>query len=236
MRIFAVLTCLFAAGALFAQESQADYQLNRAVEFLEAGELRPAKKWARKSLKNDPEDPGVHYVLGDIYLLKQKEKRALAFFERSRALYPEYALTQYKLGVCHLRLGEEDRAMDYLNRAIDIDSSLADARLTRAFINIENGRTEAAFQDLDSVLFHDMLNPEAFKQRGLLHFQNHAFAEAESDLSACLVLRPDDGDALYHRGVARIELGKRTAGCADLRAAQRLFHPRAPRVLKDYCR
>lgn len=48
-------------------------------------------------------------------------------------------------------------------------------------------------------------------------------------------LNPKRADARYNRGVLRLRLGKRAAGCKDLKEAVKLGQKGAKKILDQYC-
>ena len=58
------------------------------------------------------------------------------------------------------------------------------------------------------------------------------FAKAVADETAALAKEPDDAGSLYVRGVARLRLGEKLAGNADIEAARKI----APNIAEIYAK
>jgi regulator of sirC expression with transglutaminase-like and TPR domain len=60
--------------------------------------------------------------------------------------------------------------------------------------------------------------------------------DALKEFDKCLEMNPNFPDALYNRGVVRLQLKQRKSACEDLNKAAELGYQRAYSMLDAYCK
>ena len=56
-----------------------------------------------------------------------------------------------------------------------------------------------------------------------------------SDFIKAIEINPNDAEAYYNRGIAKIKLGQKDSGCLDLSKAGELGDSQAYEAIKDLC-
>jgi tetratricopeptide (TPR) repeat protein len=77
------------------------------------------------------EQEDIAFGIGTLMFGMQRNARALAYFERSRAIWGPYPATAYNAALCHKRLGATQDALRLLDEALELDpdyTAAADAR------------------------------------------------------------------------------------------------------------
>jgi tetratricopeptide (TPR) repeat protein len=137
-------------------------------------------------------------------------------------------------GNSYMRLKDYKKAEDDFSRAIVYDKRNPQAFMFRGMANHRLNREAAAFRDFRRAI---ELNPEYFRtyeQRGLIYYEQKRFDLAIADFDKSISLKPT-GDAHYHRGAIRSQMGDRDGGCQDMLAAMELGHPRATLEYRKLC-
>jgi lipoprotein NlpI len=111
-------------------------------------------------------------------------------------------------------------AKDEYDRAIALDPRLAAAYYNRAVLHTDLEEFASAKADLDKAI---ELNPKmevAFLQRGVVYAQTKNFLAAIADFDKVIQLESDAADAYLMRGYAKLELGQKAEGEADVAKAK----------------
>lgn len=80
-------------------------------------------------------------------------------------------------------------------------------------------RLEIALRDCDLAVRRSLRAPGVLDSRGMVHLRIGAFDKATADYDAALARVPGMAWSLYGRGVARVKLGRKAEGEADIAAA-----------------
>jgi len=86
-----------------------------------------AEEQVRQVLKEAPNTPEAHFVLGQIYLYRSDLPRAMAEFQAELAINPAYTLALTRLGDAYTRAGQLENAQMALQRSIWLDASNAES-------------------------------------------------------------------------------------------------------------
>ncbi|MHC4428143.1 MAG: tetratricopeptide repeat protein [Planctomycetota bacterium] len=124
----------------FDAEDHAD----RALEMYERGRWAEAEAELRKALALNPDQPEWHFNLGLTLEAAQREREALACYERSVVLMPGQLDPLLAAGIVANRLGHYDRAVDWLGQAIRIDNQCESAYAHQIEGYVRLGRHEEA--------------------------------------------------------------------------------------------
>jgi len=86
-----------------------------------------AEEQVRQVLKEAPNTPEAHFILGQIYLYRSDLPRAMAEFQTELAIHPAYALALTRLGDVYTRAGQLENAQMALQRSIWLDARNAES-------------------------------------------------------------------------------------------------------------
>ena len=81
---------------------------------------------AETALKQSPQIPMAHFVVGEAALYRQQIPQAIAAFEAERAVNPSYAPVYDRLADVYQRVGRYDDAQQSLLRSLALDTSSTD--------------------------------------------------------------------------------------------------------------
>jgi tetratricopeptide (TPR) repeat protein len=119
-------------------------------------------------------------------------------------------------------MGEPKNAEEYYESAIAIDENYSEARVNYTVLLKASGQFDAALREINQSINN---NPDIFENyfiRGGIYFIYGEYDNAIEDFDLYLEIFPDDAEAMFNRGVAKI-LNQDTAdGCEELRESLRL--------------
>jgi len=96
-------------------------QMQRAFTDMEADKYDSAAQRLERLVGIDPENPAIFYNLGVVYTFLKREDDALAEFQRSIDLYPDYYQAWYNIGqICLIKKNDISRAFHCFDRAAAI--------------------------------------------------------------------------------------------------------------------
>jgi tetratricopeptide (TPR) repeat protein len=186
-----------------------------------------------RAISNAPNLAGAYRDRGKVKLELKDERGALEDLDRAIAIDPRSEARS-------LRGALKSSKGDYRGALADLDAAVAvvpDAGTYR-----DRGRVKLALQDeqgaLDDFDRAVSLDPrsEARFWRGMVKIDRGDYRGALTDLDAVIAGAPDDAEALFLRGLAKVNLSDRAAGCADLGKAQSLGYKPAPGQRVPDCR
>jgi tetratricopeptide (TPR) repeat protein len=177
----------------------------RGIIHLAGSRLATAETSFTQALEADPAGPfaalALHH-LGDIRQRCGSDLEAVAFFEHSLAMKPDFAFGWNNLGVSLQRLGRNHDALAAFERALVLDPSYQAALRNCGLVLAIMGQAEkaAAFFARVTTLAPD--DSEAWTQLGLVELKRERFPAAEAAFRRALVLDPAMTDLHAHLGEA----------------------------------
>jgi tetratricopeptide (TPR) repeat protein len=100
------------------------------------------------ALAKNPNAPGLHYALGNVYWKKLDFEKAKSEFEKELELAPENYLATWKLGNIHLTKREYDQAFQFLHKALLQKPDLPQARRDLGRALFQTGDFEGSIEQL----------------------------------------------------------------------------------------
>ncbi len=137
--------------------------------YSDEGELAAAVEAFRLALMREPENPEVHFHLGDALYRQGRIDAALERFYAAVELDHDYLEAWTQIGSVHRELGEPLSAIDAFLVAIDIHDEFAEAHFQLAETLAELGRDDEAVEHWEAYLACDDRGPWADLARQRLH-------------------------------------------------------------------
>ena len=167
----------------------------------------------------------VSYLrLGMIYYLKADYDAALAYLDQAAIANPEAVLPITYRGYLHHDNGQFDLAIADFDRVIELQPDSAEALLHRSMAFNGKRDYERALVDCNEAIRLSQTSEatEGHNSCGNAHFGQGNFKQAIDDYDLALKLWPEYPEALYGRGAAKIRIGDRIGGQADIDTARNL--------------
>jgi tetratricopeptide (TPR) repeat protein len=116
-----------AATTYFEQAADADALFAAALELEDAGRLQGAAEVYARALAAAPDDPAMHFNLGNVLFGLGEHEESLASYQAALRCDEEYAEAWNNLGNVHALLGNHEDAIAAFRRAIQLVPSYATA-------------------------------------------------------------------------------------------------------------
>ena len=152
--------------------------------FEERGEYPGAIAEFKRALEQNPQAPGLHYALGNVYWLEGQNDKAVPEFEAELQIAPEDYLSTWKLGNIYLQERQYDKALTYLQKAIQERPSLDQAYRDLGKLYMQTNDNKRALFYLQKVvqMAPTEANPHYLLALTYRHLGNTAESHTEMDL------------------------------------------------------
>ena len=198
--------------------------LLRGDSYLELNQPGEAIKDFDTVLALDPNNEEALRRSGRILFATGKFEEALEIYSSILKANPDNTAALVDRSLCYEKLDQLSKALDDLNRAMELDPTLTEKHKTelaalymqRGSQFLEDGKWEDALADFKLAMQADedsRPNAEdamatAYLKRALQLLEDDGPEVALADLNSCLLLRPEDQQALRLRGGIHVQLGK----------------------------
>jgi len=119
---FALMGVLLVGGAMLARKhNRGQLALAAAEQSLRAGDQQQAMSNAQRAVREDPNRPDAHFLLGYIYLRQNDFDKALQEYRRVIELKPDMADAYSQICVVYLRMRSFDDAAASCQKAVALD-------------------------------------------------------------------------------------------------------------------
>jgi len=156
---------------------------------------------------------------GVAYLRKGEYDLAIEAFDEAITLNPNYGEAFANRAGAHLKKNEYDRAARDYDAAIGLDPNLKAVWSGRCWTRAILGALQAALEDCNRAL-QGATNAATYDSRGLIYLKMGQLGAAIDDYSSALRSDPKLASALYGRGLAKLKIGDKAGGDADISAAK----------------
>jgi tetratricopeptide (TPR) repeat protein len=120
------------------QSAEAATLIDRARERMGAGDNDEALALLKEAAENDPNNPGIYMLVGDLHLKRSKGLPALQAFQRALALTPSKAAPLYGIARAYEMAGERRVAMHHYRLYLRSEAADVDPKLRRkAWMKVE---------------------------------------------------------------------------------------------------
>ncbi len=138
-----------AAAAIFAQIAPASphygaAQVSRAISLARLDREDEGLEALRRLAARSPEDPTVHFAMGDFFQRNDAFEACARAYEaglaRLESVSERYWRSYFRLGACYERSGDWDRAEENLQKALELRPNQADVLNYLGYSLVEQGR------------------------------------------------------------------------------------------------
>ena len=194
-------------------------QLNRLLEFYQAGRHGDAEKLALTLTEEFPDHRFGWKVLGAILKQTGRISESLIPSQKAVQLSPKDAEAYNNLGITLQELGRLEEAEASFTRAIALSPDYAEAHYNLGITHQEQGRLNEAQASYQQAIALKYDLAEAHNNLGLMLERLDRLDEAEVSLRQAIILKPDYAEAHSNLGFTLTKLGRLDEAEAILRQA-----------------
>jgi tetratricopeptide (TPR) repeat protein len=176
-----------------------------------------------------PDSYHVHQLLGQLYVDREEDDKALTEYRAVAAARPDLPGVHFWLGHLYWKHGDADHAQAELTRELELDPGHPEADGELGAVLVAEGRVQEAIPHLESAIHAKPDLWPAYSQLGRAYASEKQFARAEAVLKRALA-HDTDGSVHYQLGLVLRTEGKSNEAAqafAELRAIkeERMFAP-----------
>ena len=196
-------------------ESLAQKGMEMGQAALDAGDLTGAAQTLNAATKLLPDDPKLHFLLGNVYNQANQFAQAIAAYESVLNLEPESSSAHTNMGVVFYKMGDLETAQKEYIAALDIEPDDAETHYLLGAAYVQQEQLEQGQEEFETALeLDDKLAPPYIGLGNIKLLQGDLNAALEMADQA-IALTPDSPEAYFLLGQVHIQLGN----IADARAA-----------------
>jgi len=183
------------------------------------GKFDKAKEYAQSILKFDQRSFLSYYAVGVVAYKAGKLKEAVDAFDRSRALYDEYAPNMYNLGVALYNSRTPQMALARLRKACLLEPKKPMYHFSQGWVAFQMKDMGYAYNSFRRVLDEDQMGPYAPTARGLMAMARQNFKDARKEVDEALKRDPAMVKALVLKALLQVQEGKKDDAVKTLQEA-----------------
>jgi tetratricopeptide (TPR) repeat protein len=178
--------------------------------------------WRHNLAHGGDDNPRAHAQLGDWLLAQHRDEEALAQFETTVRLDPDYPSALQSAGLLLMRRRAYPEAEAHLARYVQLEPGQTAARCRLAQALSFQGKTSGALDLLRETVRQEASNPEVHYQIGFALMRTPQLAEAVTSLEEAIRLDPARPEYHLDLGIALVEAGQPVRALTHLLDAERL--------------
>lgn len=199
-----------------------EYDLNQALFYLNAGDIKSAEPKLVSALKKDPNLVGAINALGIVYLNKRDFDNAIKQFRRVIQLNSKFYDAYNYLGVIFTEIGKYELAKENLLVAANAETyrTPENAFANLAALELNNNKLEAALRYVEKGLERNKNFAPLYNLKGIIFENRKEYKEAISNYEKALsLLTEDDPTFLVNIGRTYAKMGDKQKALDTLEKA-----------------
>ncbi len=201
------------------QEEKAKMFYERGLAFKQANKMDQAASDFVHVIELQPDYPGAHIALGDVYDSQQKFDLAIQSYSKTIQLDAKSPAAYHNRGLTYRKMGKMEKALSDYSNAISIDHQFVPSYYNRSFLyHYVFGDSEKALQDCDQILNIEQ-SAKAYKVKGIILYEIEKYSEAEEMFSMALMFEPTNAELYHYRFMANEQLGNNDEALLDKQSA-----------------
>ena len=205
-----------------------------AVQYMQMGELEPARLAAKRLYSLEPDNPNAQYVYGRILEETQRFQEIVDPLARKMvADRPNDPHALFLLGMIDYDEGNQQESRQEFTRSLEIDPNNNDARYYLAMLDEHQGNLDVARASLEQVVQNNPEHASAQEELGVIRLHQGDVAGARTALEAALKLRPDAPQTHYQLALVYARLGMTAEAKIQTEAYQKLHQALNDRLKRE---
>ena len=171
----------------------------------------------QEAVRNKPNDPSLHYLLGVKYQNEGQDSKALAAYQKAVNLNPRYIEALLALGALQSAQGDQDGAIKALKKAVQLDPKNKEARIWLSVVYgrqgltlLEQGKAADAAKILQLAAANNPMDTVALNNLGVALATLGDLDLATQAFQKAIKADPANDGAHYNLGCAYLQMGDKT--------------------------
>jgi predicted O-linked N-acetylglucosamine transferase (SPINDLY family) len=186
--------------------------IKEGIQYLKAGDVRPALESFQQSLALAPEDAIGLYNAGVACYALSRMQCAIDYFRKAVKLAPDLVEAHFNLGQACQASGFDSQAMTAFKNALDLNPHYADAAFQVGRLYQATGNRQQAQAYYRRTLNANPCHAQALNNMGVIYRDADRIDQALSCFRDALAVKPFLAEAHYNMGVAFQKNGEYTKG------------------------
>ena len=200
--------------------------------YVHMGDYDKAEPYIDKAVRLDPNNYKAWYNKGVLHMREGKPMEALDAYNRCIGI-KEYTKAYFSRAMLYEGTGKPELAMPDIDRVLAEQPENARAYYIKADCLEMQGNISAALENYSKAIAYEDTEPLFYIRRGLALAKTNQAGPALEDLNKAVSIKPDDGEALYFRGLIKYRSGQNA--CDDLHNALKYGYKQAQDAITKYC-
>jgi len=201
--------------------------------YMRKGDYAEAEKHINLAVELDPHNYKAWYNKGVLYLRERKPAEAMDALNRCIEI-KEYPKAYFSRAVLYQGAGAPDKALSDIEKVLDDQPRNSRAYYIAADCLEQQGKDGEAMENYTKAIQFESKEPLFYIRRGLLLAKAKQNEAALKDLNTAVELNPDNGEALYFRGIVNFRNGHDP--CGDFRNALNHGYKQAQEAIDKACK
>ncbi len=166
-------------NAISCTDNKWDPYLVIGKHFLEQGNLKPAEKFFRDGLKNNPNNRSIQYYIAETYEKSGEPDKAMTHLKKILEHYPDETSAQYRAGLLLLEKNQFSEAINMFQSVINKDQQHIDALFNLGITLERIGKIAQAKDTYNKALKAKPENAEVLVRLGSLYLGESNYTKAK---------------------------------------------------------
>ncbi len=214
--------------------SSTEIYLNKGLVLFQMGNYQEALDSYNHALEIDSQESKAYRGRGQVKQSMNDMPGAMADYNIAISLYQSY---DYYLNRALLKymLNDFESALADLDNASNLNADAYEVYFDKGFINLHIGNMKMAISEFDKAIKLNTSDFEVYLKRAIAKYNLGEYKEALVDIQQSIDLKPS-ADAFYFRGMANIQLGRKSNGCNDLKQSLQMGNNDAKEACQQNCK
>jgi len=200
--------------------------------YVRMGDYDNAETHLDMAVHLDPNNYKAWYNKGVLHMRQGHAMEALDAYNKCLSL-KEYTKAYFSRAMLYEGTGKPELALPDVERVLTEQPQNARAYYIKADCLEQQGNLSGALENYSKAIAYEDTEPLFYIRRGLTLAKTSKAADALDDLNKAVSLKPDDGEALYFRGLIKYRMGQNA--CEDLHNALKYGYKQAQDAITKYC-
>jgi tetratricopeptide (TPR) repeat protein len=195
---------------------------NYGLLLIETTQWKLAEKVFTKLNKEKPS--AVHwYYLGEIFEKQEESLKALASYNKSIQLEPDFYKSNYKIAVFYANAKEYSKAFEICNRFLEKDAEDIQMLKLRGQVHFSSQHYDKAITDFEQLLHLEQIDTFIYEKLALSYLANEEYTKARTLYDTLIeTINDENPEYYYNRGKCQGFLGNNTEAETDIQKSMAL--------------